>query len=144
MLPDWLISWSHFDSSDPHCAWQGMQHITSSKDHHTSRLVSKLTTPGPKHNICLWIKDFQTDQLQSVGMRPHHSSMLPLSTGAPQGCILGPLLYSIHLSLYTNPQHEHSHNSGGADHWGGQISVQEKGTEANRLALRKQLGTQYR
>ena len=45
---------------------------------------------------CMWIKDFLTDRPQTVRLGPHQSSSLSLSTGAPQGCVLSPQLYSIY------------------------------------------------
>ena len=47
-------------------------------------------------NLCLWIKDFLTNRPQAVRMGPHLSPTLSLSTGAPQGCVLSPLLYSLY------------------------------------------------
>ena len=47
-------------------------------------------------NLCLWIKDFLTNRPQAVKMCPHLSPTLSLSTGAPQGCVLSPLLYSLY------------------------------------------------
>ena len=46
-------------------------------------------------NLCIWIKDFLTNRPQAVRMGPHLSPTLTLSTGAPQGCVLRPLLYSL-------------------------------------------------
>ena len=51
---------------------------------------------GLPQKICVWVKDFLTDRPQSVRMGSHHSSTLILSTGAPQGCVLSPFLYSLY------------------------------------------------
>jgi len=51
---------------------------------------------GIHHNICLWIKDFLTKRPQSVRMGSHHSTNMLISTGAPQGCVLSPCLYSLY------------------------------------------------
>ncbi|XP_049924041.1 uncharacterized protein LOC126404710 [Epinephelus moara] len=40
--------------------------------------------------------DFLTNRPQSVRMGPHCSSTLTHSTGAPQGCVLSPFLYSLY------------------------------------------------
>ena len=50
----------------------------------------------------MWIKDFLTDRPQTVRLGPHQSSSLSLSTGAPQGCVLSPLLYSVYTYDCTN------------------------------------------
>uniref|UniRef100_A0A3P9M1I2 Reverse transcriptase domain-containing protein n=1 Tax=Oryzias latipes TaxID=8090 RepID=A0A3P9M1I2_ORYLA len=53
-------------------------------------LIRKLDTIGLPPLTCAWIKDFLTSEAPT----PTHT----LSTGAPQGCVLSPLLYC----LYTN------------------------------------------
>lgn len=44
----------------------------------------------------MWIKDFLFNRPQSVRLGPHLSPSLTLSAGAPQGCVLSPLLYSLY------------------------------------------------
>ena len=70
--------------------------------HSTLQTVSQDVRPGVQHNTCLWIKDFLTDWPQSVRMGSHLSSPLSLSTGAPQGCVLSPFLFSLY-TLYSIP-----------------------------------------
>ncbi|KAF7650739.1 hypothetical protein LDENG_00121520, partial [Lucifuga dentata] len=43
-----------------------------------------------------WIKDFLSDCSQRVRVGPHISSVLSLSTGSPQGCVLSSLLYTLY------------------------------------------------
>lgn len=63
----------------------------------SNRLFHKMTDLGIQHNICLWIKNFLTKRPQSVRMGSHHSTTTTLiSTGAPQGCVLSPFLYSLY------------------------------------------------
>ncbi|KAK1788004.1 hypothetical protein P4O66_016477, partial [Electrophorus voltai] len=47
-------------------------------------------------SLCDWISNFLTDRPQSVRVGNCASSTLTLSTGAPQGCVLSPLLYSLY------------------------------------------------
>ncbi|KAJ8385474.1 hypothetical protein AAFF_G00185700 [Aldrovandia affinis] len=54
-----------------------------------------LNVPSP---LCHWIHDFLTNRKQCVKVGDLTSDPLLLSTGAPQGCVLSSLLYS----LYTN------------------------------------------
>ncbi len=61
-----------------------------------NRLMTKLLELGISHSICLWIKDFLSDRPQKVRVGRHSSSCLSLSTGSPQGCVLGPLLYTLY------------------------------------------------
>ena len=60
-----------------------------------AKLAPKLRSLGLKTSLCNWILDFLTSRPQVVRMGNHTSSSLTLSTGAPQGCILSPLLYSL-------------------------------------------------
>ncbi|KAL0160951.1 hypothetical protein M9458_044676, partial [Cirrhinus mrigala] len=48
--------------------------------------------------ICQWITSFLTDRQQLVKLGKFSSCTRTISTGAPQGCVLSPLLFS----LYTN------------------------------------------
>ncbi len=57
-------------------------------------LVAKLQTLGLNRSLCSWILDFLTGRSQVVKIGNNTSSPLTLNTGAPQGCVLSPLLYS--------------------------------------------------
>ncbi len=57
-------------------------------------LVAKLQTLGLNRSLCSWILDFLTGRSQVVRMGNNTSSPLTLNTGAPQGCVLSPLLYT--------------------------------------------------
>ncbi len=59
-------------------------------------LVAKLQTLGLNRSLCSWILDFLTGRSQVVRMGNNTSSSLILNTGAPQGCVLSPLLYSLY------------------------------------------------
>ncbi|KAI5620514.1 gastrula zinc finger protein XlCGF28.1-like [Silurus asotus] len=61
-----------------------------------STLTSKLEVLGLSLPLCQWISNFLTDRPQAVRVGKHTSSTLTLSTGAPQGCVLSPLLYSLY------------------------------------------------
>jgi len=53
----------------------------------TVKLVLKLRNLGLNPSLSNWILDFRAGRLQVV----------TLSTGAPQGCILSPLLYALYM-----------------------------------------------
>ncbi|KAK1802089.1 hypothetical protein P4O66_004432 [Electrophorus voltai] len=59
-------------------------------------LLTKLEDLGLHTSLCDWISNFLTDRPQSVRVGNCASSTLTLSNGAPQGCVLSPLLYSLH------------------------------------------------
>ncbi|KAI4871728.1 hypothetical protein NFI96_002906 [Prochilodus magdalenae] len=61
-----------------------------------SRLDIKLRDLGLNSSLCSWILNFLTDRRQVVKLAGITSSSLTLSTGAPQGCVLSPLLYSLY------------------------------------------------
>ncbi len=61
-------------------------------------LSDKLTQLSVPTSICPLILNFLTDRQQLVRLGKLTSRTLTISTGAPQGCILSPLLFSI----YTN------------------------------------------
>ena len=61
-----------------------------------SILDSKLEGLGLNANLCSWILNFLSERRQVVRMGETTSTPLTLSTGAPQGCVLSPLLYSLY------------------------------------------------
>ncbi len=61
-------------------------------------LQNKLTQLSVPTSICQWITSFLTDRQQLVRLGELASNTRTISTGAPQGCVLSPLLFS----LYTN------------------------------------------
>ncbi len=61
-------------------------------------LQNKLTQLSVPTSVCQWITSFLTDRQQLVRLGTFSSNTCTISTGAPQGCVLSPLLFS----LYTN------------------------------------------
>ncbi|KAF7668955.1 hypothetical protein LDENG_00267500 [Lucifuga dentata] len=53
-----------------------------------SRMETKLLSLGVNQHMCNWIKNFLTNHSQMVRMT--------INTGAPQGCVLSPLLFSLY------------------------------------------------
>ncbi len=50
---------------------------------------------GLNNSLCNWILDFITRRPQSVRVGHNTPSTTTLSTGAPQGCVLSPLLFTL-------------------------------------------------
>ncbi len=59
------------------------------------QLINKLSRLGLNNSLCNWILDFLTGRPQSVRVGHNTSSTTTLSTGAPQGCVLSPLLFTL-------------------------------------------------
>ncbi len=59
-------------------------------------LSEKLTQLSVPTSICQWITSFLTDRQQQVRLSKLTSRILTVSAGAPQGCILSPLLFSFY------------------------------------------------
>ena len=62
------------------------------------KLFDKLIAMSLDPSICHWILDFLLNRPQVVKFNGQFSDTIVLNTGAPQGCVLSPLLYS----LFTN------------------------------------------
>ena len=60
-----------------------------------SKLITKLRTLGLNTSLCNWILDFLMARPQVVTVGNNTSATLILNTGAPQWCVLSPLLYSL-------------------------------------------------
>ncbi len=59
------------------------------------QLINKLNLLGLNNSLCNWILDFLTGRPQSVRVGHNTSCTTTLSTGAPQGCVLSPLLFTL-------------------------------------------------
>ncbi len=61
-------------------------------------LQNKLTQLSVPTSIFPWIASFLTDRQQVVRLGKFSSSTRTISTGAPQGCVLSPLLFSLYMN----------------------------------------------
>ncbi len=58
--------------------------------------LNELTDLGLNSSLCDWIQDFLTGRPQVVKVGQFTSNSITLNVGAPQGCVLSPLLYSLY------------------------------------------------
>ncbi len=61
-----------------------------------TKLADKLSDLGITSSLCDWIQDFLTARPQVVKFGQFTSNSITLDVGAPQGCVLSPLLYSLY------------------------------------------------
>ncbi len=61
-----------------------------------TKLAVKLSDLGLNTSLCDWIQDFLTTRPQVVKVGQFTSNSITLNIGAPQGCVLSPLLYSLY------------------------------------------------
>ena len=59
------------------------------------QLTHKLSQLGLNTSLCNWLLDFLTGRPQAVRVGSNTSSTITLNTGAPQGCVLSPLLFTL-------------------------------------------------
>ncbi len=64
-----------------------------------TKLAVKLSDLGLNTSLCDWIQDFLTARPQVVKVGQFTSNSITLNIGAPQGCVLSPLLYSLYTRL---------------------------------------------
>ena len=86
---------SHLDKRNTYVRMPFIDYSSAFNTIVPSKLITKLRTLGLNTSLCNWILDFLTSRPQGVRVGNNTSATLILNTGAPQGCVLSPLLYSL-------------------------------------------------
>ena len=89
------IALSHLDKRNTYVRMLFIYYSSAFNTIVPTKLITKLRTLGLNASLCNWILDFLTGLPQMVRVGNNTFAMLILNTGAPQGCVRSPHLYSM-------------------------------------------------
>ena len=86
---------THLETKDPHVRMLFIDFSSAFNTIIPQQLILKLVQLGINTSLCNWLLDFLTGRPQAVRVGSNTSSTITLNTGAPQGCVLSPLLFTL-------------------------------------------------
>ncbi|KAI4898623.1 hypothetical protein NFI96_006404 [Prochilodus magdalenae] len=89
------LALTHLDNRDTYVRMLFIDFSSAFNTIIPQHLIRKLNLLGLNTSLSNWILDFLTGRPQSVRIGRNTSSTTTLSTGAPQGCVLSPLLFTL-------------------------------------------------
>ena len=99
---------THLDKKDSYVRMLFIDFSSSFNTIIPQQLICKLDKLGLSTSLCNWLLDFLSQRPQAVRVGNNISSSITLSTGAPQGCVLSPLLFTL-LTHDCTPTHSSNH-----------------------------------
>ena len=95
---------THLDTKNSHVRMLFIDFSSAFNTIIPQQLIQKLDRLGVNTSLCNWLLDFLTGRPQAVRVGRNTSSTITLNTGAPQGCVLSPLLFTL-LTHDCTPTH---------------------------------------
>ncbi len=89
------LAFTHLENKDSYVIMLFIDFSSAFNTIIPQQLINKLNLLGLNNSLCNWIIDFLTGRPESVRVGHNTSSTTTLSTGAPQGCVLSPLLFTL-------------------------------------------------
>lgn len=102
------LALSHLETKDPYVRMLFIDFSSAFNTIIPQQLIQKLDRLGLNTSLCNWLLDFLTGRPQAVRVGKNTSSTITMNTGAPQGCVLSSLLFTL-LTHDCTPMYSTNH-----------------------------------